>query len=65
MDKNNDRKNLTIEECVKYLKMSVSTTYRLVQQGKIPATQVEKSMEISEKVDEWLGKGGFKKWKRS
>jgi len=65
MDKNNDRKNLTIEECVKYLKMSVSTIYRLAQQGKIPATKVGNQWRFQKKkIDEWLEKGGNLKKRR-
>jgi len=50
---------MTIEECAKYLKTSVSTIYRLAQQGKIPATKVGNQWRFQKKkIDEWLEKGG-------
>jgi len=50
---------MTIEECAKYLKTSVSTIYRLAQEGKIPATKVGNMWRFQKKkIDEWLEKGG-------
>jgi len=50
---------MTIEECAKYLKISVSTIYRLAQEGKIPATKVGNMWRFrKKKIDEWLEKGG-------
>jgi len=46
---------MTIEECAKYLKTSVSTIYRLAQEGKISATKVGNMWRFrKEKIDEWL-----------
>jgi excisionase family DNA binding protein len=48
---------MTIEECAKYLKTSVSTIYKLAQEGKIPATKVGNQWRFrKEKLDEWLDK---------
>jgi len=64
MDNSQWRKTMTeeimpIEECAKYLKTSVSTIYRLAQQGKIPATKVGNQWRFQKKkIDEWLEKGG-------
>jgi len=56
---------MTIEECAKYLKTSVSTIYRLAQQGKIPATKVGNQWRFQKKkIDEWLEKGGNLKKRR-
>lgn len=50
---------MTIEECAKYLKTSISTIYRLSQEGKIPATKVGNQWRFrKEKVNKWLDKGG-------
>jgi len=50
---------MTIEECAKYLKTSVSTIYRLAQEGKIPATKVGNQWRFQKKkIDEWHEKGG-------
>ena len=49
---------MTIEECAKYLKTSVSTIYRLAQEGKIPASKVGNQWRFrKEKIDEWLDQG--------
>ena len=46
---------MTIGECAKYLKTSVSTIYRLPQEGKVPASKVGNQWRFrEEKVDEWL-----------
>lgn len=51
---------ITIGGCVKYLKTSVSTIYRLAQGGKIPASKVGNQWRFrKEKTDEWLDKGAF------
>jgi len=50
---------MTIEECAKYLKTSVSTIYRLARQGKILATKAGNQWRFQKKkIDEWLEKGG-------
>jgi len=49
---------MTIEECAKYLKTSVSTIYKLAQEGKISATKVGNQWRFrKEKVNKWLDKG--------
>jgi excisionase family DNA binding protein len=49
---------MTIEECARYLKTSVSTIYWLAQEGKIPASKVGNQWRFrKEKIDEWLDKG--------
>lgn len=46
---------LTFEETKKYLKISDSTLYRLVQARKIPASKVGRSWRFrKERIDEWL-----------
>ncbi|MCL0046893.1 helix-turn-helix domain-containing protein [Thermodesulfovibrionales bacterium] len=46
---------MTIEECAKYLKTSVSTIYKLAQEGKIPASKVGNQWRFrKEEIDNWL-----------
>lgn len=48
---------LTFQEAKKYLKISNSTLYRLVQQGKIPASKVGRSWRFrKERIIAWLEK---------
>lgn len=52
---------MTIKNCAKYLKTSVSTIYRLAQEGKIPASKVGNQWRFKKrKIDEWLDSGGIK-----
>ena len=49
---------MTIEDCAKYLKTSVSTIYKLAQERKIPATKVGNQWRFrKEKINEWLDRG--------
>lgn len=54
---------LTIEELAEYLKLSKSTIYKLVGEGKIPGQKVGRHWRFSkEGIDNWLkasNKGGF------
>jgi len=51
----NEEEILTVEECAKYLKTSISTIYRLAQEGKIPATKVGNQWRFrKKKINEWL-----------
>ena len=44
---------MTIEECAKYFKTSISTIHRLAQEGKIPASKVGNQWRFrKEKIDE-------------
>lgn len=48
---------LTIDELAVYLKVSKSTLYKLVQEGKIPGQKVGKHWRFHRDVIErWLGK---------
>ena len=48
---------LTIDELATYLKVSKSTLYKLVQEGKIPGQKVGKHWRFHRDVIErWLGK---------
>lgn len=50
-----DSEVLTFEEAKKYLKVSDSTLYRLVQRRKIPASKVGRSWRFrKEKLITWL-----------
>jgi excisionase family DNA binding protein len=50
-----DSEVLTFEEAKKYLKISNSTLYRLVQRKKIPASKVGRSWRFrKERLIEWL-----------
>lgn len=49
---------LTIDELAAYLKVSKSTLYKLVQEGKVPGQKVGKHWRFHRDVIEgWLGKG--------
>ena len=46
---------LTIDELAVYLKVSKSTLYKLVQEGKVPGQKVGKHWRFRrETIDEWL-----------
>jgi excisionase family DNA binding protein len=46
---------LTIDELATYLKISKSTLYKLVQEGKIPGQKVGKHWRFRrETIDQWL-----------
>jgi excisionase family DNA binding protein len=48
---------LTIEELAAYLKVSKSTLYKLVQEGKLPGQKVGKHWRfLRSTIDDWLGK---------
>ncbi len=48
---------LTIDELATYLKVSKSTLYKLVQEGKIPGQKVGKHWRFHRDViEQWLGK---------
>lgn len=48
---------MTLEQCAKYLKTSISTIYRLAQEGKIPVSKVGNQWRFrKDKIDEWLDK---------
>lgn len=52
-----DSEVFTFEEAKKYLKVSSSTLYRLVQRRKIPASKVGRSWRFrKEKLIAWLEK---------
>ena len=47
---------LTIEELSKYLRVSKSTLYKLVREGKIPSQKVGRHWRFhKENIDRWLG----------
>lgn len=46
---------LTIDELATYLKVSKSTLYKLVKQGKVPGQKVGKHWRFRRKtIDQWL-----------
>lgn len=48
---------LTIEELATYLKVSKSTLYKLVQEGKVPGQKVGRHWRFRrETIDRWLDK---------
>lgn len=50
---------LTIEELADYLKMGVSTVYRLAQSGKIPGTKIGRQWRFRRiTIDDWLDQNG-------
>ena len=47
---------LTIDELSEYLKISKSSLYKLVQQGRVPGQKVGRHWRFHrEVIDEWLG----------
>ncbi|PKK88328.1 MAG: DNA-binding protein [Candidatus Wallbacteria bacterium HGW-Wallbacteria-1] len=47
---------LTIEEASKYLRIPLSTLYKLAQDGKIPCQKVGRHWRFrKETIDKWLG----------
>jgi excisionase family DNA binding protein len=52
---------LTIEELSSYLKISKSTLYKLVREGKIPCQKVGRHWRFRKKaIDRWLEDSGTK-----
>jgi len=48
---------MTVEEVAQYLRVTKKTIYRLLKQGKIPATKVNQQWRFnSTLIDEWLGR---------
>jgi len=46
---------MTIEECAKYLKTSLSTLYKLAQEGKMPAFKLSGQWRFKKDlIDEWI-----------
>ncbi len=46
---------MTIEECARYLKTSLSTLYKLAQEGKIPAFKLSGQWRFKKDlIDEWI-----------
>jgi len=55
----NDSQNavMTLDELALYLKVSKSTLYKLVQEGRIPGQKLGKQWRFSKSaVDEWLNR---------
>ncbi|MFH1998272.1 MAG: helix-turn-helix domain-containing protein [Planctomycetota bacterium] len=51
----NSREILTIDELAAYLKISKSTLYKLVREGKIPSQKVGRHWRFrKEAIDRWL-----------
>lgn len=50
---------MTLAEVADYLRVTQKTIYRLLEQGKIPATKVGRQWRFNRKtIDEWLNKQG-------
>lgn len=55
---------MTIGECAKYLKTSLSTLYKLAQEGKIPAFKLSGQWRFKkELIDEWIRQESMQKLK--
>jgi len=53
MDKNDQI--FTIKELAQYLKISISTLYKLAQEGKLPGQKIGKHWRFRKKaIDRWL-----------
>ena len=53
---------MTIEECAKYLKTSLSTLYKLAQEGKIPAFKLSGQWRFKKNlIDKWMEEESFKR----
>jgi excisionase family DNA binding protein len=49
---------MTIEEVAKYLRIPVSTVYRLAQQGRIPANKIGRQWRFYRPmIQQWLAQG--------
>jgi excisionase family DNA binding protein len=47
---------MTIEELSAYLKVSISTLYKLAREGKIPANKIGRHWRFHKQaIDRWLG----------
>jgi excisionase family DNA binding protein len=56
--KTNTDKVLTIQELAVYLKLSLTTAYKLAQQGKIPGQKVGRHWRFHRgAIDRWLSSG--------
>lgn len=63
---------MTIKEVAQYLKLSVHTIYKLVEQGRLPGVKLGKQWRFrKEEVYNWLAKkmtesakARFEKWRR-
>ena len=54
----NEKKFLSVEELSEYLDSSLSTVYKLAQNGEIPAQKLGRKWRFSrEKINEWLSGG--------
>ena len=50
-----DSEIMTIEECAKYLKTSLSTLYKLAQEGRIPVFKLSGQWRFKKDIiDEWI-----------
>ncbi len=56
---------LTIEEASKYLRIPLSTLYKLAQDGKIPCQKVGRHWRFrKETIDRWLDENRFRELKK-
>ena len=56
---------LTIEEASKYLRIPLSTLYKLAQDGKIPCQKVGRHWRFrKETIDHWLDENRFRELKK-
>ena len=56
---------LTIEEASKYLRIPLSTLYKLAQDGKIPCQKVGRHWRFrKETIDNWLDENRFRELKK-
>lgn len=56
MAKKSDDAVMTIDDLAKYLKLSLSTLYKLCAEGKVPGQKVGRHWRFrKEVIDHWLG----------
>jgi excisionase family DNA binding protein len=57
MDKQTHEMVMTIEDLAKYLKLSLSTLYKLCAEGKVPGTKVGRHWRFRKDIiDDWIGR---------
>lgn len=60
MAQNPSNEVMTLEELSVYLKISKSTLYKLVQEGRLPGQKIGKQWRFGKQgIDQWLAEGGL------
>ena len=59
------REVLTLNEMAGYLRIPISTAYKLAQEGKLPGQKVGKHWRfLKDTIDQWLGQRAGRRTKR-